>query len=284
RADRRPGPARRAEAGPGELVPQALAAARIDAAHHAKIDRSRYEIVRSLDRLNAWIARARDIGVVAMDTETTSLDPMQAALCGFSLALAPNEACYVPVGRRQGGVGKGGLFAGDIVPEQIEESAALAAIKPLLEEPGVLKVGQNLKFDLQIFALRGIELAPFDDTMLLSYVVDAGRSDHGLDPLSQRYLDHATIDYNEVTGSGKSKLSFDCVPVEKAAEYAAEDADVALRLWHILKARLVAERVSNVYETLERPLVPVLARMERRGISIDREVLSELSSEFRQRA
>jgi DNA polymerase-1 len=283
-SERRESPPRRTQAEPGELVPQVLATARIDAAHHAKIDRSRYEIVRSLDRLNAWVARARDIGVVAMDTETTSLDPMQAMLCGFSLALGPNEACYVPVGHRQGGVGKGGLFAGDIVPEQIEESAALAAIKPMLEDPGVLKVGQNLKFDLQIFALRGIELAPFDDTMLLSYVVDAGRSDHGLDPLSQRYLDHATIDYNEVTGSGKSRLSFDCVPVEKAAEYAAEDADVALRLWHVLKARLVAERVSNVYETLERPLVPVLARMERRGISIDREVLSELSSEFRQRA
>jgi DNA polymerase-1 len=283
-SERRESPPPRAQADPGELVPQALAAARIDAAHHAKVDRSRYEIVRSLDRLNAWIARARDIGVVAMDTETTSIDPMQAVLCGFSLALAPNEACYVPVGHRQGSVGKGGLFAGEIVADQIEERAALAAMKPLLEDPGVLKVGQNLKFDLQIFALRGIELAPFDDTMLMSYVLDAGRSDHGLDPLSRRYLDHATIDYNEVTGSGKSKLSFDCVPVEKAAEYAAEDADIALRLWHVLKARLVAERVSNVYETLERPLVPVLARMERRGISIDREVLSELSSEFRQRA
>jgi DNA polymerase I len=283
-SERRESPPPRAQAEPGELVPQALAAARIDAAHHAKVDRSRYEIVRSLDRLNAWIARARDIGVVAMDTETTSIDPMQAVLCGFSLALAPNEACYVPVGHRQGSVGKGGLFAGEIVADQIEERAALAAMKPLLEDPGVLKVGQNLKFDLQIFALRGIELAPFDDTMLMSYVLDAGRSDHGLDPLSRRYLDHATIDYNEVTGSGKSKLSFDCVPVEKAAEYAAEDADVVLRLWHVLKARLVAERVSNVYETLERPLVPVLARMERRGISIDREVLSELSSEFRQRA
>jgi DNA polymerase I len=283
-SERRESPPRRARAEQDELVPQALAAARIDAAHHAKIDRTRYEIVRTLDRLNAWVARARDIGLVAMDTETPSLDPMQAALCGFSLALGPNEACYVPVGHRQGGVGKGGLFAGDIVPEQIEESAALAALKPLLEDPGVLKVGQNLKFDLQIFALRGIELAPFDDTMLMSYVLDAGRSDHGLDPLSQRYLDHATIDYNEVTGSGKSKLSFDCVPIEKAAEYAAEDADVTLRLWHLLKARVVAERVSNVYETLERPLVPVLARMERRGISIDREVLSELSSEFRQRA
>ena len=283
-SERRESPPPRAQAEPGELVPQALAAARIDAAHHAKVDRSRYEIVRSLDRLNAWIARARDIGVVAMDTETTSIDPMQAVLCGFSLALAPNEACYVPVGHRQGSVGKGGLFAGEIVADQIEERAALVAMKPLLEDPGVLKLGQNLKFDLQIFALRGIELGPFDDTMLMSYVLDAGRSDHGLDPLSRRYLDHATIDYNEVTGSGKSKLSFDCVPVEKAAEYAAEDADIALRLWYVLKARLVAERVSNVYETLERPLVPVLARMERRGISIDREVLSELSSEFRQRA
>ena len=267
------------------LTPQALAAARLDAARNAKVDRSRYEIVRSLERLNAWIARARERGQVALDAQTTSLDPMQAALCGFSLAVAPNEACYVPLAHRQGGDGgSGGLFAGPIAPDQIEERAALAAMKPLLEDPGALKIGNDLKYDLQIFALRDIELASFDDTMLMSYVLDAGRANHGIDALSKRYLDHATIEFSEVTGSGKSRIAFDCVQIDKAAQYAAERADLALRLWHVLKPRMAAEHTATVYETLERPLVPVLARMERRGISIDRQVLSRLSGEFAQRA
>src|SRR6516164_2195349 len=265
-----------------EFTPQALAAARVAAARNAKIDRSRYEIVRSLDRLAAWIARARELGAVALDTQTTSLDPMQATLCGFSLALAANEACYVPLAhRKRGDGGDGSLFAGEIAPDQIE---ARAAMKPVLEDPGVLKVGGDIKFDLQMFALRGIDLAPYDDVMLMSYVLDAGRASHALGSLSQRYLDHAAIDFNQLTGSGKSKLTFDCVAVEKAAEYAAENADAALRLWQLLKPRLTSERVSSVYETLERPLVAVLARMERRGISIDRQVLSRLSGEFAQRS
>jgi DNA polymerase I len=269
----------------GEFTPQALAAARVEAARNAKVDRSRYETVRSLDRLNAWITRARDVGVVALDTETTSIDPMQATLCGFSLAVAPNEACYVPLAHRKGGDGgDGGLFAGPIAPDQIEERAALDALRPLLEDAGVLKVGNDLKYDLQIFALRGIELAPYDDTMLMSYVVDAGRANHALEALSNRYFDHATVDFGELTGSGKSRITFDCVQIDKAAEYAAERADMALRLWHVLKPRMAAEHTATVYETLERPLVPVLARMERRGISIDRQVLSRLSGEFAQRA
>ena len=267
------------------LAPAALAAARIEAAHHAKIDRSRYEIVRTLERLNHWIARASELGALAVDTETTSLDPMQATLCGISLAVAPNEACYVPLAHREGGEGgKGGLFPGNIAPEQMDERAALAALKPLLEDASVLKIGQNLKFDLQIFALRGIELHSYDDTMLMSYVLDAGRSDHGLGPLSKRYFDHTTIDYNEVTKSGRSRISFDCVEVQKAAEYAAEDADVTLRLWQVLKPRLACEHVTSVYETLERPLVSVLARMERHGIGIDRSALVQLSTEFGQKA
>ena len=267
------------------LTPRALAATRLDSAHRQKFDRSKYETVRSLDRLKAWIERARDIGLIALDVETSSLDPMQAQLCGFSLAVAPNEACYVPLAHRQGGDGgAGGLFQGEIAPDQIAEAAALAAMKPLLEDFGVLKIGQNFKFDWQIFALRGIEIAPYDDTMLMSYVVDAGRSDHGLDPLAQRYFNHRTIDFNEVTKAGKSKVTFDCVEIDKATEYAAEDADVTLRLWQVLKPRLAAEHVLNVYETLERPLLRVLAAMERRGISIDRQVLSRLSGEFAQEA
>jgi DNA polymerase-1 len=275
----------RAAKADGALTPDALAAARLDTAHREKFDRSRYETVRSLDRLKAWVERARDVGFVAVDTETSSLDPMQAELCGFSLAVAPNEACYVPLSHRRGGEGgKDNLFPGEVTPDQIAEADALAAMKPLLEDLGVLKIGQNLKFDWQIFALRGVEVAPYDDTMLMSYVVDAGRSDHGLDPLARRYFDHETIDFNEVTKVGKSKLSFDNVDIAKATQYAAEDADATLRLWQVLKPRLAAEQVLNVYETLERPLLRVLALMERRGISIDRHVLSRLSGEFAQEA
>ena len=268
----------------GPLTPQAFAAKRLDIAHAQKFDRATYETVRSLDRLKDWIARARDQGFVAIDTETTSLDPMQAALCGFSLALQPNEACYVPLSHRQGGDGSAGLFQGERAPDQIPERAALDALKPLLEDPGVLKIGQNLKFDWQIFGVRGVEIAGYDDTMLMSYVVDAGRSDHGLDPLARRYFNHQTIDFNEVTKAGKTKVTFDCVEINKATEYAAEDADVTLRLWQVLKPRLAAEHLLNVYELLERPLLAVLARMERRGISIDRQILSRLSGEFAQEA
>ena len=268
----------------GKLTPQALAAARLDIAHSQKFDRSKYETVRSLDRLKPWIERARDQGFVAIDTETTSLDPMQAALCGFSLALASNEACYVPLSHRQGGDGSGGLFKGEVAPDQIPERAALDALKPLLEDNGVLKIGQNLKFDFQILAVRGIEIRSYDDTLLMSYVIDAGRSDHGLDPLAQRYFNHRTIDFNEVTKAGKTRMTFDCVEIDKATDYAAEDADATLRLWQVLKPRLAAEHMLNVYETLERPLLCVLADMERRGISIDRQVLSRLSGEFAQEA
>ncbi|MBM3530919.1 MAG: DNA polymerase I [Alphaproteobacteria bacterium] len=269
----------------GGFTPAALADAHLAAAKANKIDRNKYETVRSLDRLKAWVARAKDLGIVAVDTETTSLDPMTAELCGFSLALADNEACYVPIGHRDAG-GSGDLFAPEpkLLPDQIPEKAALAAIKPMLEDPGVLKIAQNLKYDWQIFALRGIEVAPYDDTMLISYVLDAGRGGHGMDDLSEKWLGHRTIHFEDVAGSGKARVTFDCVPIDKASEYAAEDADVTLRLWKALKARLAAEHVAAVYETLERPLVPVLARMERRGISIDRQVLSRLSGEFAQKA
>ena len=272
-----------AAAGPGELTPANLVAQRADSVRKLPFDRSRYAIVRSLKDLKNWVARAQDQGFIAFDTETNSLDPMQAELCGISLALAPNEACYVPLSHRDGGEGAG-LFMGKRADNQIPEADALAALKPLLEDESVLKIGQNLKFDWLIFRQRGITLAPYDDTMLMSYVLDAGRSDHGLDPLSMRYFSHKTIDFNEVAGSGKSKITFDCVTVEKAAEYAAEDADVTLRLWQVVRPRLTEERVTSVYETLERPLLSVLARMERRGIMIDRQTLSRLSGEFGQKA
>jgi DNA polymerase-1 len=271
--------------GSSALTPAALAAARLEAARNTKIDRARYETVRTLDRLKEWIARAHDIGVVVIDTETTSLDPMQAELVGVSLALAPNEACYVPIGHRENGTSDGaGLFAGGRAPDQIAEQTALAALKPLLEAPSVLKIGQNMKYDWLVFAQRNIEVAPQDDTMLMSYVLDAGKGGHGMDELAEKWLGHKTITFSDVAGSGKAKVTFDCVAIDKATAYAAEDADVTLRLWQVLKPRLVAEHVATVYETLERPLVPVLAAMERRGISIERQVLSRLSGEFAQKA
>ena len=264
-------------------TPRALVEARIEALRKIPVERGNYETVRTLARLNEWVARAIDLGHVAIDTETTSLDPMQAELCGFSLALSPNEACYVPLAHREGGDGTG-LFAGGRASDQIEERDALAALKSMLEAPGVLKIGQNVKFDLQIFARRGIDMTPVDDTMLMSYVLDAGRSAHGMDALAERWLQHKTIHYGDVAGTGKAQVCFDQVSIDKATEYAAEDADVTLRLWLALKPQLVAHGMTTVYETLERPLVSVLARMERRGISIDRQTLSRLSGEFAQTA
>ena len=269
------------------FTPTAFAAANIAAERARPIDRSKYETVRTLDRLKAWVARAHEVGVVAVDTETTGLDPMVAGLCGLSLAVDDNEACYVPIGHREGGApgGGGDLFAPEskLCKDQIPEAAALKEIKALLEHPGVLKVAQNLKYDWQIFARRGIDVKPYDDTMLMSYVLDAGRGAHGMDPLAEKWLGHQTIHFEEVAGTGKNQVTFDCVAIEKASEYAAEDADVTLRLWKALKPRLAAEHVATVYETLERPLVPVLGRMEGRGISIDRQVLSRLSGEFAQK-
>jgi len=268
----------------GAFTPIALATARSETARTAKIDRAKYETVGTLARLKEWIARAHEAGVLAIDTETTSLDAMQAGLCGFSLAVAPNEACYVPLGHRE--AGGGDLFAPEakLCPGQIAEQDALAALKPLLEDEAVLKIGQNLKYDWLVFAQRGIEMAGTDDTMLISYVLDAGKGGHGMDDLAKRWLNHDTIHFKDVAGSGKTQVSFDCIAIDKATEYAAEDADVTLRLWYALKPRLAAEHVTSVYETLERPMPAVLARMERRGISIDRQVLSRLSGEFAQEA
>jgi DNA polymerase I len=283
RAERAAAPARKKGNGAEPFTPQGLAAARLAAAKVAKVDRTRYVTVRTVAELEAWVARARDAGVLALDTETTSLDPMQADLCGFSLAVSANAACYVPLIHRQGGDGTG-LFPGETAADQLSAEQALAVLKPLLEDRSVLKIGQNLKFDWLVLARHGIEVAPVDDTMLLSYVLDAGRSPHGMDPLAEELLGHRTVHYGEVAGSGKRHVGFANVAIDKATEYAAEDADVTLRLWQVLKARLVAEHMVTVYESLERPLVSVLARMERRGISIDRQVLSRLSGDFAQKA
>jgi DNA polymerase-1 len=270
----------------GDLSPAALAAAHLAAAKASKFDRGKYETVRTLDRLNAWMLRAKDIGIVALDTKTTSADPMTAVLCGVSLAVADNEACYVPIGHRDGDT-QGGkdLFAPEakLRADQISEEAALAALQPVLEDPSVLKVGQDLKYHWQIFARHGIEIHSYDDTMLISYVLDAGRGKHNIDDLAEALLGHQSIRAEQVTGTGKAFVPFDRVTIEKAGEHAAEAADITLRLWKVLKARLAAEHVASVYATLEQPLVSVLGRMERRGISIDRQVLSRLSGEFGQK-
>jgi DNA polymerase-1 len=265
------------------LTPQALAAARAEAARKTPVDRSKYRTVRSLEELNAWIARVHDLGHFAIDAKATSIDPMQAEMCGIALAFGPNDACYVPLSHKQSGDGAG-LFAAGLAPDQIKAAEALEALRPLLEPPGILKIGFNIKFNAVMFAQHGVTIRNHDDAQLMSYALDAGRNAHGLDSLAETWLGHAIISHGEVTGSGKAKLSFDQVAIDRATAYSAEDADVILRLWRVLKPRLVAERMTAVYETLERPLISVLARMERRGISIDRQVLSRLSGEFAQTA
>ncbi|GAA0581325.1 DNA polymerase I [Rhizomicrobium electricum] len=241
------------------------------------IDHSRYETVTNPERLDAWIAKARAQGYVCVDTETTSLDAMQARLCGVSLAVAPNEACYVPCGHVPAG-GLDLMGSPDLV--QMRESVLLGQLKMLLEDRAVLKIGQNLKYDYLIFLQRGIRIAPFDDTMLMSYVLDAGRQGHGMDELSELHLSHKPISFSDVAGKGREKVTFDCVGVAEATRYSAEDADVTLRLWMLLKPRLMAEKKRTVYETLERPLMPVLADMEREGVMIDPDLLRRLSNDF----
>ena len=265
------------------LTPHALAAARAEEARQTRIDRSKYRTIRALSELKAWIARVHDVGHFALEAKANSIDPMQAEMSGIALALAPNDACYVPLAHKQSGDGVG-LFDAGLAPDQIKTGEALDALRPLLESDGILKIGFNIKFNAVMFAQHGITLRNHDDAQLMSYALDAGRNAHGLDALAERWLGHATISHGELTGSGKGKLAFDQVAIDKATAYSAEDADVILRLWRVLKPRLVAERMTSVYETLERPLISVLARMERRGISIDRQVLSRLSGEFAQTA
>jgi DNA polymerase I len=273
----------RGKAGSEPLTPISLAAVRAEAARKTRIDRSKYQTIRSLEALNAWIARVHDVGHFAVEAKANSIDPMQAEICGIALALKPNDACYIPLGHRQSGDGAG-LFASGLAPDQIRVSEAIEALRPLLESAGILKIGFNIKFNAVMFAQAGITIRNHDDAQLMSYALDAGRNAHGLDALAERWLGHATLSHGELTGSGKAKLSFDQVAIDRATAYSAEDADVILRLWRVLKPRLVAERMTSVYETLERPLISVLARMERRGISIDRQVLSRLSGEFAQTA
>ena len=246
------------------------------------IDRARYQLVRDAGALAAWIARAHATGAIAIDTETTGLDDMTADLVGISLATGADAACYIPLAHRaEGGEG---LFGSNALAEgQMGLDAALAMLKPMLEDASVLKILQNAKYDVKILARYGINVAPIDDTMLMSYALNAGLHGHGMDALSERYLGHTPIPIKDLIGSGKSQITFDRVPIDTAAPYAAEDADVTWRLWHAFKPQLHRARVTTVYETMERPLVPVLARMEMAGIKVDRDVLSRMSNAFAQK-
>ncbi|MEH2551700.1 DNA polymerase-1 [Bradyrhizobium sp. AZCC 2262] len=264
-------------------TPISLAAAREEATRKLPVDRSKYQTIRNVAELKAWIARAYDAGTFAIDAMANSDDPMQADICGIALALAPNDACYVPLAHRQSGDGAG-LFDAGLAPDQIKAGDALAALKPLLESSGILKIGFNIKFNAVMLAQHGVTVRNLDDAQLMSYALDAGRNSHALESLAERWFAHAVVNYGELIGSGKNKLTFDQVPIDKATAYSAESADVILRLHRVLKPRLASEHMTTVYETLERPLVSVLARMERRGISIDRQVLSRLSGDFAQTA
>ncbi len=262
-------------------TPSALAKSRADAALAAKIDTTAYVCIRDLNTLKAWASEAIECGILAFDTETDSLDALQANIVGLSLATKAGRAAYVPLTHR---TGSNDLLGGGTVEGQLPLKDVLSVLKPVLEHPAVLKIGQNMKYDWHIMNQLGITIAPYDDTMLMSYALDAGRTNHGMDELSQKHLGHTPISYKGLTGSGKAKLTFDQVDIKEATAYAAEDADVTLRLWEVLKPRLVAEGMITVYERLERPLVDVIARMEKRGISIDRQILSRLSGEFAQTA
>jgi DNA polymerase I len=267
-------------------TPQAVAERGLADARKPPIDRAAYETVTTLDRLKEWVAEATEQGSVCFDTETDNLDSMRANLVGVALATATGRACYIPLGHSPG---NGFDFAGAAgAIKQVPLQNAIAALKPMLEDEATLKIGQNLKFDCEVMARYGVTLRPIDDTMLLSYVLDAGKGGNGMDELSERWLGHRPIAFKDVIakaegGGKKGERTFAQVPVRDATEYSAEDADVTLRLWHALKPRLVAEHMATVYETLERPLVPVLVDMERAGVKVDRHILSRLSSEFAQK-
>ncbi|MFN6934318.1 MAG: DNA polymerase I [Tsuneonella sp.] len=244
------------------------------------VDRSTYECVTTIERLQHWIDRAFAARVVAIDTETSSLDAMRADLAGVSLALGPNDACYIPLGH-------GGTDMFSERPEQVERQPAYDALRLLLQSDAVLKIGQNIKYDLNIMSrCADIHVAPIDDTMIVSFALDAGRSldgiggGHGMDELSQRHLGHTTLTFKDICGTGKKAIPFGEVPLDRATEYAAEDADVTWRLWTHLKPRLATENGTQVYERVDRPLIPVVAQMERHGIKVDRQRLAKLSEEF----
>ena len=249
--------------------------------------RGTYETVQTVERLQHWIDAATANGWVAVDTETDGLDPMQANMVGFSLSVTQGGGCYVPMrhvgSAAQGALDLGGGAPAADAPKQIPVKAAMKALKPLLENPGVLKIGHNIKFDMHIFAREGLTVAPVDDTMVLSYVLGAGKHGHGMDEVAEVDLGYTTIKFSDVCGTGRNQITFDKVPLDQATDYAAEDADVTRRLHALLKPQIVSEHMVTVYETLERALIPVLKDMEAKGILVDAAILKRLSTDFAKR-
>ncbi len=244
------------------------------------IAKNEYTLIQDMDVLNDWIARAYETGFLAIDTETTNLTPMAADLCGISLCAEVGKAAYLPLGH----VGEtADLLGGGEDIKQIPLKDAIAALKPLLEDPAVLKVGHNMKYDWQMLKKHGIHMSPVDDTMLMSYVLDGTSHGNGMDELCRLFLNHDTIKYDDVTGTGKARITFDRVPLDKALNYAAEDADVTARLYHVLKPRLAIDRMAQVYEDIERPFITVIADMEMAGIKVDPSVLKSMSTDFGRR-
>ena len=245
-------------------------------------DAEKYEWVRDAAALKVWIDRAYEFGRVAVDTETTGLNEMRVDLVGISLCVNAGEACYIPLIHKAGGADD--LFGSDDLAEgQMRAEECLDMLRPMLEDDSILKIGQNMKYDAKIFRRNGVNVTPFDDTMLMSYALNAGLHNHGMDALSERYLSHTPIPIKPLLGTGKSAITFDRVPVDEAVKYAAEDADITLRLWQAFKPQLHLQQVTTVYETLERPLSPVLATMEMHGIKVDRDTLSRMSNAFAQK-
>ena len=268
----------------GVEAPVIADAAPVDAVapEAVSFDASKYECVSDAAALQVWLDRIYARGYVAVDTETTSLNEMRAQLVGVSLCVEPGQACYIPLTHKGGKADD--LFGNDDLADgQIGFEDCLKALTPMLQDPSIVKIGQNMKYDTKIFANLGITVAPIDDTMLMSYAMHGGIHNHGMDALSERYLSHKPIPIKPLLGTGKSAITFDRVPVADAVPYAAEDADVTLRLWQMFKPKLHTVGVSTVYETLERPLVPVLAQMERHGVKVDRDTLSRMSNTFSQK-
>ena len=247
---------------------------------HIPINTKNYELIDNINDLNRWIKKIYQRGYVAVDTETTGLNDMIVDLVGICLSVEIGEACYIPLGHTNG---EDDLFGGaSLCSGQINLEEALTILRPVLQDSSIIKIGQNIKYDTKIFARYNVNLTPVDDTMLLSYAINGGKHNHGMDYLSERYLDHKPISIKSLLGSGKSAITFDKVPISDAVNYAAEDADITLRLWKLFKPMLHANSVTKVYEKLERPLIPVLAKMEMDGIKVDRNTLSRMSNNFAQ--
>ena len=245
-------------------------------------DSANYEYIKTADQLQTWVHKIYETGYVAIDTETTSLNDMLAELVGISLATEIGSACYIPIGHKEG-QGDDLFDNFQLVEGQLDLEYVLDCLRPVLTDDSILKIGQNIKYDAKVLSRYGIEVTAFDDTMLLSYAMHGGLHNHGMDALSERYLDHSPISIKTLIGSGKSAITFDKVKIEDAVTYAAEDADITLRLWKIFKQKLHLSKVTKVYESLERPLVSVLAQMEKNGVKVDRETLSRMSNAFAQK-